>query len=230
VSTLESLVTRLSLSGLAAGVVLMTVSATATTAAVPPLRTAPFTPRPTHSVPTPAVPTDAATTLARTAPLATTTVAVVSAGAPVPTAPSSPSSPSSPPSPPAPTAPPPSPVERVVTLALAQRGRPYVHGGAGPDAYDCSGLTMMAYRAAGIDLPHYSVSQAQRGEAVDWRRQPIRAGDLVFMRGDNPVIDLGHVGLAISPTEWVVASRPGTPVRVAPIPRAAIQRVRRLLP
>jgi cell wall-associated NlpC family hydrolase len=221
VSTLESLVTRLSLSGLAAGVVLIAVSATATTAAVPPLRTAPFTPRTTHSVPTPAVPTDAGPAPSRTAPLATTTAVVDAAEASAPTAASSP---------PAPTAPPPSPVERVVALALAQRGRPYVHGGAGPDAYDCSGLTMMAYRAAGIDLPHYSVSQAQRGAAVDWRRQPIRAGDLVFMRGDNPVIDLGHVGLAISATEWVVASRPGTPVRIAPIPRAAIQRVRRLLP
>jgi cell wall-associated NlpC family hydrolase len=197
----------------------MTVSATATTAAVPPLRTAPFTPRTTHSVPTPLVPTDAAPTPASTAPLATTTVLVAAAEAPAPMS-----------SPPVPTAPPPSPVERVVALALAQRGRPYVHGGAGPDGYDCSGLTMMAYRAAGIDLPHYSVSQAQRGEAVEWRRQPIRAGDLVFMRGDNPVIDLGHVGLAISATEWVVASRPGTPVRVASIPRAAIQRVRRLLP
>jgi cell wall-associated NlpC family hydrolase len=219
VPTLESLVNRLSLSGLAAGVVLMTVSATATTAAVPPLRTAPFTPRTTRSVLTPSVPTDAVSTPVTTAPLATTTVVLASAEALAPTS-----------SLPAPTAPPPSPVERVVALALAQRGRPYAHGGAGPDAYDCSGLTMMAYRAAGIDLPHYSVSQAQRGEAVDWRHQPIRAGDLVFMRGDNPVINLGHVGLAVSATEWVVASRPGTPVRVAPIPRPAIQRVRRLLP
>ncbi len=117
-----------------------------------------------------------------------------------------------------------------MAFALAQRGRPYVHGAAGPRAYDCSGLTMMAYRTVGIDLPHYSVAQAQRGRAVDWPADAIRAGDLVFTRGDTPVIDLGHVGLAISATEWVVASRPGTPVRVAPIPRSAIQRVRRLLP
>jgi cell wall-associated NlpC family hydrolase len=89
---------------------------------------------------------------------------------------------------------------------------------------------MMAYRAVGIDLPHYSVTQAQHGGAVDWTREPLRPGDLIFTRGDTPVIDLGHVGLAISPNEWVVASRPGTPVRVSPIPRAAIQRVRRLLP
>jgi peptidoglycan DL-endopeptidase CwlO len=210
VPTLESLVARLSLSGVAAGVALMTVSAAATTGAAPSLHTAPFAPAP--PVPVAAAPTVVTTTT-------TTTIALAAAETTVP--------------PPVSSAPPTTavaPLDRVVAFALAQRGRPYQHGAAGPDAYDCSGLTMMAYRAGGIDLPHYSVSQAQRGEAVDWRHDAIRAGDLVFTRGDTPVIDLGHVGLAISATEWVVASRPGTAVRVAPIPRTAIQRVRRLLP
>jgi cell wall-associated NlpC family hydrolase len=187
----------------------MMVSATATTGAAPVLRTAPFAPF--APVSTPAVPTTTTTT--------TTTVAAAVMVAVAPAAPVSSSPPTTT-----------SPAERVVAFALAQRGRPYRHGAAGPDAYDCSGLTMMAYRAAGIDLPHYSVSQAQRGYPVDWRHEPIRVGDLVFTRGDTPVIDLGHVGLAISATEWVVASRPGTAVRVAPIPGGAIQRVRRLLP
>jgi cell wall-associated NlpC family hydrolase len=218
VPTLESLAARLSLSGVAAGVVLIAVSATATTAATPLIRTAPFAPAPARPASTTAVAVPRATTAVVIAPVdtpaaATSVVATTSS--------SSLSSSSSLE---------PSGVERVVAFALAQQGRPYAHGGAGPKAYDCSGLTMMAYRAAGIDLPHYSVSQAQRGKAVDWRREPIRAGDLVFMRGDTPVIDLGHVGLAISATQWVVASRPGTPVRVAPIPGVAIQRVRRLLP
>jgi cell wall-associated NlpC family hydrolase len=208
VPTLESLVTRLSVSGVAAGVVLMTVSATATTATPPPLRTAPFASVSMAVAPTVAAPPAAVATTTVPATTAPTTSAPTTA---VPTSA-------------------PSPLENVIGFALAQRGRPYQHGAAGPGAYDCSGLTMMAYRAAGIDLPHYSVSQAQRGQPVDWRHQPIRAGDLVFTRGDTPVIDLGHVGLAISSSEWVVASRPGTSVRVAPIPRGAIQRVRRLLP
>jgi cell wall-associated NlpC family hydrolase len=217
VPTLESLVARLSLSGAAAGVVLIAVSATATTAATPLIRTAPFAPAPTRPVSTTSVAVPRATTAVVIAP-ADTPAAAASVAATTSSSLSSSSSLE------------PSGADRAVAFALAQQGRPYAHGGAGPDAYDCSGLTMMAYRAAGVDLPHYSVSQAQRGKAVDWRREPIRAGDLVFMRGDTPVIDLGHVGLAISATQWVVASRPGTPVRVAPIPRAAIERVRRLLP
>jgi cell wall-associated NlpC family hydrolase len=122
----------------------------------------------------------------------------------------------------------PSPVEEVVNYALAQRGRPYRKGAAGPSAFDCSGLTSAAYATIGVDLPRYSVTQAGLGRAVDWRHEPIEPGDLVFTRGDNPVIDLGHVGLAVSATEWVVASRPGVPVRVEPLPRG-IQRVRRIL-
>ena len=117
---------------------------------------------------------------------------------------------------------------RVIEYALAQRGRPYRKGAAGPSAFDCSGLTSAAYATIGVDLPRYSVTQAGRGRAVDWRHEPIEPGDLVFTRGDNPVIDLGHVGLAVSATEWVVAARPGVPVRVEPLPRG-IQRVRRMI-
>ena len=129
----------------------------------------------------------------------------------------------------APPPPDPTPVERVLAYARDQLGRPYRKGAAGPDAFDCSGLVRAAYLSIGVDLPHYSVTQASRGRAVDWRAEPIQAGDLVFMRGDTPVIDLGHVGLAISATEWIVASRPGQPVHIAPIPVAAIQRVRRMV-
>jgi peptidoglycan DL-endopeptidase CwlO len=134
----------------------------------------------------------------------------------------------SPPAEPSPPPPPPSPADQVVAFALAQQGHPYRRGAAGPRAFDCSGLILAAYATVGIDLPHWSVAQAQRGRAVDWRHEPIEPGDLVFTRGDNPVIDLGHVGLAVSGTEWVVASRPGAPVRVAPLP-SGIQRVRRIL-
>jgi hypothetical protein len=55
---------------------------------------------------------------------------------------------------------------RAVTLALAQLGKPYAFGAAGPDSFDCSGLTMAAWAAAGIDLPHYTLAQYQSGVAV----------------------------------------------------------------
>jgi cell wall-associated NlpC family hydrolase len=132
---------------------------------------------------------------------------------------------------PRPTAPPavtPAAVERVITFARAQIGKPYRFGTAGPNAFDCSGLTMAAYRSVGIALPHYSVSQARLGRPVQWHREAIRPGDLVFMRGGEPVIDLGHVGIAVSATDWIVAPHSGARVRLEPIPQA-IQRVRRFL-
>ena len=129
----------------------------------------------------------------------------------------------------APAPPEPTPIERVLAYARDQIGRPYRKGAAGPDAFDCSGLVRAAYLTVGVDLPHYSVTQASRGRSVDWRAEPIEPGDLVFIRGDTPVIDLGHVGLAISATEWIVASRPGQLVHIGPIPMAAIQRVRRMV-
>ncbi len=46
-----------------------------------------------------------------------------------------------------------------IAFARAQLGRPYEWGGTGPGAYDCSGLVMMAYRAAGIDIERTSQAQ-----------------------------------------------------------------------
>ena len=207
----DQLVVPASIVGIVVGVALFVGSATATTAAAPALHTAPFTPLPA---------TTTTTTTLGPGPLPVP-VAVVPAAAPeaalIATAEPEPE-----PEPPAP-----SPVEQVVAFALAQQGHPYRRSAAGPNAFDCSGLTSAAFATAGVDLPHYSVSQAALGRAVDWHAEAIRAGDLIFVRGDTPVIDLGHVGLAVSATEWVVASRPGVPVRVAPIPQA-IQRVRRI--
>lgn len=118
----------------------------------------------------------------------------------------------------------------VVGFALAQVGKPYERGTAGPDTYDCSGLVLAAYRSIGVELPHWSVAQADEGRAVDWPNEPIRPGDLVFTRGDTPTIDLGHVGIAVDGTRWISAPRPGRRVHQVPIPVHAIQRVRRLLP
>jgi cell wall-associated NlpC family hydrolase len=121
-----------------------------------------------------------------------------------------------------------SPVDIVVAFALAQLGKGYAFNSAGPDTFDCSGLTVAAYRQIGIALPHQSAMQATRGTAVDWRAEPIRAGDLVFTFSSNSAGTIGHVGLAISATQWVHAPRAGDVVKIGTIPAASkIQAVRR---
>ncbi|HKA04563.1 MAG TPA: NlpC/P60 family protein [Acidimicrobiales bacterium] len=175
--------------------------------------------------------TTAAAPVPSTTSTTTTVVAATTTTVAPPTTTSIPTTTTEPLPPPPEPAPPPDPtaIELVVAFARAQLGRPYRKGAAGPDAFDCSGLVRAAYLTIGIDLPQYSVTQAGLGRAVDWRTEPVQSGDLVFTRGDTPVVDLGHVGLAISGTEWIVASRPGVPVRIAPIPVGGIQRVRRMV-
>ena len=55
--------------------------------------------------------------------------------------------------------------QKAVDTALAQVGDPYVWGAAGPDAFDCSGLTQYAYSAAGVSLPHSSAQPVDDGHA-----------------------------------------------------------------
>lgn len=95
----------------------------------------------------------------------------------------------------------------VVAFLRAQLGKPYVYGAAGPSSYDCSGLTMRAFERVGIRLPHQSEAQARYGRAVP--RSQTRAGDLLHWPG--------HVGIAISATQMIHASRAGQPVKVAAI-------------
>ena len=83
----------------------------------------------------------------------------------------------------------------VVSFALAQLGKPYVWGGAGPDAYDCSGLTMAAWATVGVTLAHASSVQQTEGVAVTAAQ--LVPGDLVLVPGsDSPGPGLaGHVGI-----------------------------------
>ena len=97
-----------------------------------------------------------------------------------------------------------------VDTALAQLGDPYVWGGAGPDAFDCSGLTQYAYAAAGISLPHSSSMQSTMGVPVS--RADLQPGDLLFFY--SPV---SHVGMYIGDGQMVHASTSGVPVKTAAI-------------
>ncbi len=99
----------------------------------------------------------------------------------------------------------------VVQAARAQLGKPYSWGGNGPGAFDCSGLTVWAFRAAGISLPR--TSQAQFGSGRPVARSGVRAGDLVFFTTNGP--GPSHVGIAVSGSEFISATTRG--VRVQPI-------------
>ena len=119
-------------------------------------------------------------------------------------------------------------VAPVISFALAQLGRPYVWGATGPDAFDCSGLTQAAYSAAGIRIGRTTYQQALDGVSVDWRTGSVLAGDLVFMAsGDGE--RLGHVGMALDATHWIVAPYTGTVVQIAAIPFDAVEEVRRIV-
>ncbi len=99
-----------------------------------------------------------------------------------------------------------------VAYARAQLGKPYAWGGTGPGAFDCSGLIMMAYRAAGITIPRTSQAQWAWGPRVT-RPQP---GDLVFFTGaDGTPAAPGHVGLVIGRHTMIEAFAVGYPVRMA---------------
>jgi cell wall-associated NlpC family hydrolase len=101
----------------------------------------------------------------------------------------------------------------VLDYALSKLGDAYVWGAAGPTDFDCSGLTMMAWRQAGVELAHYTVSQMHEGTPVSYGS--IQPADLVLTPGiDPPGAGLpGHVGLylgdglvesALDPQEGVV--------------------------
>lgn len=94
---------------------------------------------------------------------------------------------------------------QVVAFAFAQLGKPYGWGAAGPDSYDCSGLTMRAWEAAGVSLPHNAASQYNRVRHVS--RDALAPGDLVFANS------LGHVGIYIGDGTMIDAPHSGADVR-----------------
>jgi murein DD-endopeptidase MepM/ murein hydrolase activator NlpD len=103
------------------------------------------------------------------------------------------------------------PAATAVRFALDQIGDPYVWAAAGPDAWDCSGLTLAAWMAAGRALPHNSAAQYLATTPVT--ADQLRPGDLVFWAGGGPAT-IFHVALYLGGGQVVHAPRPGTTVRV----------------
>jgi peptidoglycan DL-endopeptidase CwlO len=79
---------------------------------------------------------------------------------------------------------------------------------AGPDTFDCSGLTMWAWAKAGVSMPHYTVSQFRAFPQVPL--DALQPGDLVFFN-----VNLGHMGMYIGNGQFVHAPRTGDVVKIS---------------
>jgi cell wall-associated NlpC family hydrolase len=91
--------------------------------------------------------------------------------------------------------------------AYAQLGKPYHYGGAGPRTFDCSGLTMRAFAAAGVSLPHSAAAQQRAGRRVPLSQ--LQPGDLVFW--GSPAY---HVGIYVGGGRIIDAPHTGTDVQI----------------
>lgn len=101
-------------------------------------------------------------------------------------------------------------VGAVLAYAYAQLGRPYVFGAAGPKAFDCSGIVMMAWRQAGVYFEHSSYIMMNE-QTVHIPASQMRPGDLVFFYGG------GHVGLFVGNGNVLHAPHTGDVVKISPL-------------
>ena len=101
---------------------------------------------------------------------------------------------------------------QAVAFAMAQLGEPYVWAGAGPDQWDCSGLTQGAWGSAGKYLSHYSVAQYYETSRVSYSQ--LRPGDLIFWSSNGSPGGIFHVAMYIGNDQMVHAPRTGVPVKI----------------
>jgi NlpC/P60 family len=101
---------------------------------------------------------------------------------------------------------------KAVRWALAQQGKPYRWAAAGPDAFDCSGLTSAAWAHAGVRIPRTAAGQLEGLPRIHGKRQP---GDLIVYATDGP--SRRHVAMVVAPGRMVEAAGVGSPVQVAAI-------------
>ncbi|NJC73520.1 NlpC/P60 family protein [Planosporangium thailandense] len=105
------------------------------------------------------------------------------------------------------------PGDTAALRACSLLGKPYVWAAAGPNGYDCSGLTLTAWAAAGVSLQHYTNWQWNQTKPVS--RADLRTGDLIFFFRDRH-----HVGIYVGGGWMVHAPRPGDVVRMAKLDSA----------
>lgn len=98
------------------------------------------------------------------------------------------------------------PPRKALQYAYAQLGKPYIYGGTGPKGYDCSGLTMMSWRAAGVSLPRVVPDQYAATRHV--AKSDLQPGDLVYFDG------MGHEGMYVGGGKFIHAPRTGEVVKI----------------
>lgn len=107
-------------------------------------------------------------------------------------------------------------IETVIQYALAQLGKPYVYGSAGPNSFDCSGLTYYCFKKVGITLPRtaYNVGYSEAlGARIPY--EELQRGDIVCFNtmSDSDLSD--HVGIYLGEGRFIHAPHTGSDVIVA---------------
>lgn len=96
-------------------------------------------------------------------------------------------------------------IAKIIAFAMAQRGKPYVFGATGPNAWDCSSLVQAAYAAAGLTIPRTTFAQWPFGVRIP--KNAAQPGDLVFFNSGpgTSTTRPGHVGLVIGNGQMIAA-------------------------
>ncbi|RJQ69603.1 hypothetical protein D5S17_30930 [Pseudonocardiaceae bacterium YIM PH 21723] len=110
---------------------------------------------------------------------------------------------------------------RAASVAQQQLGKSYGYGDVGPNTFDCSGLTMFSYRAAGRPISRTTYTQVNEG--VEVSKGQLQVGDLIFLGSD-----LHHVGMYLGGERWVHAPTTGDVVKIANVPWPQVSRMRHI--
>lgn len=103
------------------------------------------------------------------------------------------------------------PAQVAIAAAHQHLGKPYVWGGTGPGGFDCSGLMLTAWRAAGVELPRTSRAQFAALPRVPLNQ--MRPGDLVF----SGYRSVNHVGMYLGDGMMIHAPRSGRRIEISPL-------------
>lgn len=98
----------------------------------------------------------------------------------------------------------------VVKCAYKLIGKPYVYGAAGPNEFDCSGLTQYVYKSTGKNISRTTYTQVKEG--VEVSKKDLKPGDLVFF---NTSSYMSHVGIYVGNGSFIHAPRTGKPVTIS---------------
>jgi peptidoglycan DL-endopeptidase CwlO len=109
---------------------------------------------------------------------------------------------------------------KAAAFACSEAGKPYVFATAGPSTYDCSGLTLAAWKSVGVYLPHNAYEQSQSMPSV--KLADIQIGDLVFYFSD-----VHHVAIYVGDGKVMNAPHSGDRVRMADINKWPIHSIGR---